>query len=203
MEDAIESPLRRNQTADRDSAQELAWIDATRRGDQAAFNRLVLKRERQVYNLVLRMLGNRDDAAETTQEVFLAVFRNIARFKREARFSTWLYRIAVNHCLTRLRRRPPLLCTLDEDDEGSVPMRERLGTCGHQDEDVLRLERRRMVRASLAALSPEQRAVVELKFFQDETFRSISNILSVPESTVKSRFYAALDLLKGHLGSLE
>lgn len=203
MENAIESPLRSSQSAEREGEQEFAWIDATRRGDQAAFNRLVLKRERQVYNLVLRMLGNREDAAETTQEVFLAAFRNITRFKRQARFSTWLYRIAVNHCLTRLRRRPPLIGTLDEEDEHSVPVRERLGTRGHQDEDVLRLERCRMVRASLAALSPEQRAVVELKFFQEETFLSISETLSVPESTVKSRFYAALDVLKRCLGALE
>ncbi|MEJ2078987.1 MAG: sigma-70 family RNA polymerase sigma factor [Acidobacteriota bacterium] len=203
MEDAIESPLRRSSSVDRESEQELAWIDATRRGDPAAFNRLVLKRERQIYNLVFRMLGNRDDAAEMTQEIFLAVFRNITRFERKARFSTWLYRIAVNHCLSRLRRRPPLIQTLDDEAEYSIPVRERLGIPDRQDERILRLEQRRIVRDALARLTPEQRVVVELKFFQEETFLSISHILSVPESTVKSRFYAALDALKGRLGALE
>ena len=203
MEDAIESPLRRSSSVDRESEQELAWIDATRRGDPAAFNRLVLKRERQIYNLVFRMLGNRDDAAEMTQEIFLAVFRNITRFERKARFSTWLYRIAVNHCLSRLRRRPPLIQTLDDEAEYSIPVRERLGIPDRQDERILRLEQRRIVRDALARLTPEQRVVVELKFFLEETFLSISHILSVPESTVKSRFYAALDALKGRLGALE
>ena len=203
MEDAIESPLRRSSSVDRESEQELAWIDATRRGDPAAFNRLVLKRERQIYNLVFRMLGNRDDAAEMTQEIFLAVFRNITRFERKARFSTWLYRIAVNHCLSRLRRRPPLIQTLDDEAEYSIPVRERLGIPDRQDERILRLEQRRIVRDALARLTPEQRVVVELKFFQEETFLSISEILRVPESTVKSRFYAALEVLKGRLGALE
>lgn len=203
MEHAIESQLRRNQTADQETDQETAWIEATRRGDSAAFNRLVLKWERPIYNLVLRMLGNREDAAETTQEIFLAVFRNIASFKRRARFSTWLYRIAVNHCLTRLRRRPPLMQTLDGEEGRLSPLRDRLGSLNDQDEAVLRNERRRIVRRSLSDLSPEQRAVVELKFFQEETFLSISEILDVPESTIKSRLYTALDVLKECLGTLE
>ena len=203
MEDVIASPLPRESRTDSDERQERAWIEASRKGDPAAFNRLVLKWERRVYNLVLRMLGNREDAAETTQEIFLAVFRAIGRFQHQARFSTWLYRIAVNHCLTRLRRRPPLIQSMDEQDEHAVPFGERLGTADHQDRDLLRLERRHIVRQSLAGLSHEQRVVVELKFFQEETFLSISEILRVPESTVKSRFYAALEVLKGRLGALE
>lgn len=204
MEHAIESPLTRNRPGDPETRQELAWIEASRRGDPTAFNRLVLKWERQIYNLVFRMLGNREDARETTQEVFLAVYRNIRKYRQKARFSTWLYRIAVNHCLTRLRRRPPLFQSLD-DEEGrySVPLHERLGTPDQQDKELLRLERSRIIRRSLNDLSGEQRAVVELKFFQEETFLTISEILGLPESTVKSRFYAALDVLKQHLGELE
>lgn len=203
MEHAIESALRREVPSDRDAEQERVWIQATRKGDPAAFNRLVLKWERPIYNLVLRMLGNREDAAETTQEVFLSAFRNIAGFKRQARFSTWLYRIAVNHCITRLRRRPLQFQTWEEEATSHELQGASSPTWKRQDEEVIRIERQRIVRRSLARLSPVQRVVVELKFYREETFSEISEILNLPESTVKSRFYAALDLLKGCLGELE
>ncbi|HYK88214.1 MAG TPA: sigma factor, partial [Acidobacteriota bacterium] len=93
--------------ASADSGQESIWIAASQCGDGVAFNRLVLRWEKSIYNLGLRMLQDPDEAAEASQEVFLAAFRNIRRFRQDAKFSTWLFRIAVNHCITRLRRRPP------------------------------------------------------------------------------------------------
>lgn len=182
-----------------DVDQDLVWIRAARRGDHRAFNRLVLKWEQSVYNLVLRTVNDREEAAEVTQEVFLSVFRNLSRFRGEARFSTWLYRVAVNHCVTRLRRRPPPTQPFEELPEASTKAFSRQ----EQEAQIYRRERRRRVLDSLVALSPQQRIVVELKVYQEETFQEISRILGLPESTVKSRFYAALEILKSRLGGLE
>jgi RNA polymerase sigma-70 factor (ECF subfamily) len=180
---------------------ENAWVEASKNGDHVAFNRLVLFWEKRIYNLVYRMLHDPEEAADTTQEVFLAAFRNIQRFRQSARFSTWLYRIAVNKCLSRLRRRPAVFHSIEDEQAGAFVER-RLAAPGQQDEEVLRLEHSRQVRASLSALSDRQRAVVELKVFQEETFETIAEILGVPQSTVKSRFYASLDILKGRLKHL-
>jgi RNA polymerase sigma-70 factor (ECF subfamily) len=180
--------------------QEQIWIDASRAGDVAAFNRLVLKWEQKIYNLALRMLQNPDDAAETTQEIFLAAFRNISRFKKQARFSTWLYRIAVNHCITRLRRRPQMHYSIDSDETDFLRLARELTTEQRQEEEVFRSEKQRRILDSLAFLTSDQRAVIELKFYQEETFEGISQILDIPQSTVKSRFYSALDHLKNRLG---
>jgi RNA polymerase sigma-70 factor (ECF subfamily) len=182
-------------------AQERIWIEASKKGDNVAFNRLVLKWEPRIYNLSLRMLNNSDEAAETTQEVFLSVFRNIRGFKHKSKFSTWIFRIAVNHSISRLRKRPPLHQPMDEfgipTDKSS-----KHASSGNQEKQLWREERRRKILDSIALLGEHQRAIVELKFYQDETFEEISTALEIPLSTVKSRFYAALDILKHRLSYL-
>ncbi len=189
---ALEEAVHGEQSAAR---QESEWVARSQRGDALAFNRLVLRWEKPIYNLSLRMLQDPDEAAETTQEVFLAAFKSIRRFRRDARFSTWLYRIAVNQCLTRLRHRPPgTHLALEDRDAARLHVRE-----SHEAEIIDR-EKRRHVRRALAFLQPDQRAVVELKFFQDQTFEEIAAVLDAPLSTVKSRLYAGLEMLKARLG---
>jgi RNA polymerase sigma-70 factor (ECF subfamily) len=175
---------------------EMMWVLASQRGDHVAFNRLVLKWEKQIYNLVLRMLNDPEEAAETTQEVFLSAFQAINKFKGDSRFSTWIYRIAVNKSLTRLRRRPLQLESIDP------PTSAQLQVSGGQEERMLRLEKQNRVRKSLANLPADQRVVLELKFFQEETFQTIAEILQIPLSTVKSRFYNALGLLRQRLETI-
>ncbi len=184
-----------------DQVQESAWVAASQRGDTLAFNRLVLKWEQTIYNVALRMLQNRDEATEAAQEVFLLAYRNIRRFRQDARFSTWLYRIAINHCVSRARRRPPgLHISLDSDDSATAPARQ-LQTADTQEADLLRAEDRLRVHTALAFLPPEQRAVIELKFFQELTFEDIAAVLQVPLSTIKSRLYAGMELLKVRLSA--
>jgi RNA polymerase sigma-70 factor (ECF subfamily) len=184
-----------------DDVQETAWVTASQNGDTLAFNRLVLKWERTVYNVALRMLQDSEEAAEATQEVFLSAFRNIGRFRRDSKFSTWIYRIAVNHCVSRARRRPqgPHF-SLDTDERGARPVGQ-LRTSETQDHELLRTENRNRVRSALAFLTPEQQAVIELKFFQELTFDDIAAVLQVPLSTIKSRLYSGLEMLKVRLGA--
>jgi len=200
MEDLLETIIPRESIRETGEAcLESALVLACQAGDAASFNRLVLKWEGKIYNLCLRMLGNQEDAADSTQEVFLQAFRNIRKFRMNSRFSTWLYRIAVNHCIDVLNRRAGLRFQDSWDDEsGSAALRVYSG--GTQEADLLHDERQRKILECLAFLPAEQRSVVELKFFQEETFGGIAGILKVPESTVKSRFYTALEILKERLG---
>jgi RNA polymerase sigma-70 factor (ECF subfamily) len=173
---------------------EQAWIDASRRGDARAFNHLVLRWETPIYNLARRMLHDADEASEATQEVFLAAFRNIRRFRGGSKFSSWLYRIAANHCLSRLRRRPSVVPIVwDEDSAVAV------SAAGSPETELLLDERRRQVVGALAETDPDQRIVVELKVYHDRTFDEIAEILSIPSSTTKSRFYAGLDTVRRRL----
>lgn len=107
----------------------------------------------------------------------------------------------MNKLLNRLERRPDGLLSLDES-ETTREVAWRLRVSGDQEGRVLENERRRRILSALSELSAAQRPVVELKFFQDQTFDEISEILGVPVSTVKSRFYAALSILKDHLNVL-
>jgi RNA polymerase sigma-70 factor (ECF subfamily) len=185
-----------------ESGQESIWIAASQRGDSLAFNRLVLRWERPIYNLTLRMLQDPDEAAEATQEVFLSAFKNIRRFRQDARFSTWLYRIAVNHCISRLRRKPPGIHYSLDDQRPEVPLAASLPARESHERDFFLEESRNRVRMALEHLPPEQRAIVELKFYQDLTFEEIASIIQVPLSTIKSRLYAGLEVLKVRLGGL-
>jgi RNA polymerase sigma-70 factor (ECF subfamily) len=180
-----------------DSSEEAAWIAASQQGDTMAFNRLVLRWEKAIYNLSLRMLQNREEAAEIAQEVFLSAFRNIQRFRKDAKFSTWLYRIAVNHCITRLRKKPPgIHLSLEDDADDELPRANRLAAPGNHEEDLLKKENRKRIRQAMESLPPEQRIVIELKFFQELKFEEISAACATPLSTIKSRLYAGLETLK-------
>ncbi len=182
-------------------SQERSWVIESQQGSAQAFNRLVLKWEKPIYSLAFRMLQDRGEAEEATQEVFLLAFKGIRSFRQDSAFSTWLYRIALNHCSTRLKQRPHGI-NLSLDDAGSVLYpSEKLVVDGSQPEEILRAERRHRVLKALAYLQPEQRAVIELRFFQELTFEQVAEILKTPLSTIKSRLYTGLEMLKARLGS--
>jgi len=175
-------------------------VAASQKGDTIAFNRLVLKWERTVFNAAFRLLQDREEAAEAAQETFLLAFKNIRHFRRDSKFSTWLYRIALNHCITRLQQRPTGT-HVSIDDPAASALPDRLRVSETPAGELMRSEQKRRVLAAITHLSPEQRAVVELKFFQELTFEEISEVLGTPLSTIKSRLYTALEALKVRLGS--
>jgi RNA polymerase sigma-70 factor, ECF subfamily len=186
-----------------EQVQENSWVSASRRGDVLSFNRLVLKWEKTIYNVALRMLQDREEAADATQEIFLLAFKGIRRFRQDSKFSTWLYRIALNHCITRVKQRPSgIHLSIDDDDAMQGPA-EQLTVAESQAGELLRSEQQRRVNAALSHLQAEQQAVIELKFFQEMTFEEIAQVLDVPLSTIKSRLYNGLEILKTRLGERE
>ncbi len=180
--------------------QENLWVASSKQGDTLAFNRLVLKWETTVFNMATRMLRDREEAAEATQEVFLLAFKHIKRFREKSRFSTWLYRITLNQCVSRLRQRPQGAHISLDDRNMNADSSRQLQVPEKQLGALMHSEQRDRVLEALSHLTSDQRAVVELKFFQEMTFEDIATVLEVPSSTIKSRLYAGLEMLKIRLG---
>ena len=199
MESILDSALpeeRSSRVEAVDSGQESAWVTSSQAGDVVSFNRLVLKWEKKIFNLSLRILRDPNEAADATQEVFLIVFKRIRQFRQDSSFATWLYRIAVNHCTNRLQRRPEgVHFSLDSSEDGQA-LRKNLATEESQEETLIYAETQRRVRNALEFLPPEQRVVMELRFFQELKFEQIAEIVEAPLSTIKSRFYTGLEVLK-------
>jgi RNA polymerase sigma-70 factor (ECF subfamily) len=174
-------------------------VEAFQGGDYSAFDRLVERWQRKIHGAIFRIMGSEDECRDLSQETFLRAYRALGTFKKEARFSSWLYQIALNQCRDRLRRRKlRSAVSLDELDESGAPSRAPGPSAL---ELVERREVSNAVAAAVAALPEEQREVVVLKEYQGLTFLEIAEALGVPPSTVKTRLYRGLGQLRRQLES--
>jgi RNA polymerase sigma-70 factor (ECF subfamily) len=167
------------------------------RGDTDAFEILVRRHEKTIFNLVYRMLGDYDDAAEVSQEVFLSAYRAIREFRGDANFSTWLYRIALNHATTRRRilsSRRQKIVPLHETEPPSDP---ELGPA----EALERKEIRQRVQSAINKLEPEDAAIILLRDLQDVPYEELARVLDIPIGTVKSRLHRARQALRTQLST--
>jgi len=163
-------------------------------GDVTAFDELMRVHEDRVFAICLRMMTDRDAALDATQDVFLTVFRKADRYKEQAAFSTWLYRVAVNTCYDHLRRRKRKRTT-------SLP--EYFDPADPRGEDPLTaVELRPDIETALATLSPEFRAAIVLVDLNGMSLEGASEALDIPIGTVKSRVFRARRLLAAELGNL-
>lgn len=154
-------------------------------GDAGAFTTLMQRHQQRVYSVCLRVLGNRDDAADAVQDAFLSALRKLGQFRGDSLFTTWLYRVAVNACydILRKRRRQPML-HLAEDPDG--PAREEgPAALDHADEVVGTAD----AAAALALVPEEFRVTLVLADVHDMAYEEISRVLDVPIGTVKSRVH--------------
>jgi len=162
------------------------------RGRVEAYNLLVSRWEKRVYNYLLRLTRNREDALDLTQDVFLKAYQNLRKLDDPARFAPWLYRIAHNEAYSMFRKRPET----DVDEIEPERTETEISVAGSS---VFPIELSLSVAAALDRLSPEQREAVVLKVYQGFKFDEMAEVLECPVSTVKSRLYTALDLLKAEL----
>jgi len=178
---------------------EEALVARSRDGDRDAFEELVRRYERGIYNLAYRMMGNRDDAADLAQEAFVKAFESLHGFRGRASFQTWLYRIATNACLDELRRRRRFRTrSLDrgfETDEGEVVVEPGDPSPGPE-ERVQKREIQRAVHRAIGTLSPDHRAVVVLRDIKGLSYGEIAASLRISVGTVKSRLNRARSALK-------
>jgi RNA polymerase sigma-70 factor (ECF subfamily) len=169
------------------------------RGDAESFNQLITRWERPIYALAYRVIGHEEDARDVCQETFLRAFRGIGAFKGQAKFSSWLYRIALNLCRDWIRRarRTPVVQAPEGVDLGEL-LAER-GPAESIEELVTRRNMSRLVAKAMMTLSEEQRTAIVLKEYQGLTFQEIADLVGSPLSTVKTRLYQGLSTLRRQL----
>jgi RNA polymerase sigma-70 factor (ECF subfamily) len=172
-------------------------VEAFQRGETAAFDQLVSRWQRRILGAIYRVVGREEEARDICQEAFLKAYRALGGFKREARFSSWMYQIALNLCRDRLRRRRGRTFLALDDATASD---ERLPGLHVDAVDVAESrDLSRLVAAAVAALPDDQREVIVLKEYEGMTFVEIAETLQVPVSTVKTRLYRGLSVLRGQL----
>ncbi len=166
-------------------------IDRVNDGDAEAFEELVRRYEKTVFNIALRMVGDRDDAADMTQEAFIKAYGSLGSFQGNSRFSVWLYRITTNVCLDHLRakarkKQVPLGLADDAEQELDIPdMREM------PEEQLMRKLSMQAVQRGLERLAPEHRQILIMRELGGMSYAEISSALSLEEGTVKSRIFRA------------
>ncbi len=170
-------------------------------GDADSFNQLVLRWERPIYALAYRVIGRDEDARDVAQETFLRAFRALPGFKGQAKFSSWLYRIALNLCRDWIRRkkRTPLVEMPEGVDIAELAAEQ--GPVESIEDLVARKEMSRIVAEGMTLLPEEQRTAIVLKEYHGLTFQEIADLQGCPLSTVKTRLYQGLTVLRGHLES--
>jgi RNA polymerase sigma-70 factor (ECF subfamily) len=180
-----------------------------RQRDEAAFREMIRTYQTDVFNLVFRMLGNTEEAEDLAQEVFVTVFKAIDSFRGDSKFSTWLYRIAVNHCKNRYkylsRRHYHATQPLDDVTERAMTGRDGGPTMSLQaqisrpDRMMEGLQLEQAIQTEIAGLEEDQRALIILRDVQGLSYQEIASITQLPEGTVKSRLHRARMTLKDRL----
>jgi RNA polymerase sigma-70 factor, ECF subfamily len=175
-------------------------IRAIQAGDHKAFESLVGRYQRQVANLIYLTMGNSDDVEDIAQEVFIRVYRSLPRFKFNASFFSWLYRITRNLCIDEIRKRrirkvlsldfltEDALEKIKKDDDHSMPA-----------DIILKEEKQKMVQSGLMKLKPEHREILALREYQDYSYNEIADALGISIEAVKSRIFRARMELKSLL----
>lgn len=174
-----------------------------REGDDAAFNYLVEKYRRPLIGFMYRMTHNSATAEELAQEVFLRVYRSRATYTADAKFSTWLYRIATNlaanHARDTRHERPEVQVSIDEPDEESGTTVDVADSRPNVEQDLVREERLKAIRKHIQALPERQRTAVIMHKYQNLDYKQIAEVLKLSESATKSLLFRAYETLRERL----
>ncbi|MCC7180814.1 MAG: sigma-70 family RNA polymerase sigma factor [Acidobacteria bacterium] len=184
----------------------MAWTDEelvakSVAGDADSFNQLILRWERPIYALAYRVIGRDEDARDVVQETFLRAFRALPGFKGQAKFSSWLYRIALNLCRDWIRRqkRTPVVAAPEGVDV--IELAAEQGPVESIEDLVARNQLSASVAVAMQKLPEEQRTAIILKEYHGLTFQEIADLQGCPLSTVKTRLYQGLSVLRRDLES--
>lgn len=176
-------------------------VHAARNGDLEAYAALVERHQDKIYNLTAKMVANREDARDLTQEVFVQLYQALPRFRNESGFGTWAYRVAANKCLDFLRRKRTRekQVVLSPGGGDALPADCREGP----EEAAIRRDESRRLKAAIKNLPQTYRIVLVLHHYQQLPYKEIAGILNVPVKTVATRLYRAKLMLKEKLAGGE
>lgn len=172
-----------------------------RKGDQRAFAEIVDLYKDKLYHLANRMTGNRQEAEDVVQETFLRVYKNLDRYDENQKFSTWIYRIATNLCIDRLRKRRAVYSLDSEsadhdglDGYSMMPSEERT-----PESELILTETQRLIRDAIETLPVKYKSIMILRYLQDLSLQEISDVLDMPVTTVKTRVHRGREFLRKKL----
>ncbi len=173
------------------------YIDRVLQGDHSSYAILVERHKDMVYTLASRMLKNREEAEEVAQDAFLKAFRSLKRFRKESRFSTWLYRIVYNLCVSHLRKNKKQVQSLDDNNYHVDP------EDPHQKMDQLEAsDRSRFIRQALERLGYDEQTIITLYYQDDQSIAEIAEVTLLTQANVKVKLYRARQKLHQHLGNI-
>ncbi len=175
-------------------------VKALRARDEDAFSELVQVHQHKVFNIVFRILGDKQEAEDVAQEVFITVFKHIDQFRGDAKFSTWLYRIATNHARNRIkylsRRARKKHQDIQDTPEGDVVHNPFGTSISRPDKQAQAVELEAVIQEGLNSLGSEHREIIVLRDIENLSYSEISEITGLAEGTVKSRLFRARVALK-------
>ncbi len=161
------------------------------KGDQQAFAQLLRKYQQGVYNLCFRLISDPEIAQDLAQESFVKVFNALNQYDADFKFSSWLYRIAKNHCYDYLRKKKPAQISLDDDGDSDNRPLQVADQSLRIDQTMERQQRDRVIQQTIAALPLESRAVIVLRHLHDKSYEEMAEILNEPVGTIKARVHRA------------
>jgi RNA polymerase sigma-70 factor (ECF subfamily) len=174
-------------------------VTRSQTGDSDSFNQLILRWERPIYALAYRVIGREEDARDVCQETFLRAYRALPGFKGEAKFSSWLYSITLNLCRDWIRKQRRAPVSQMPEDVDLLEMAAATGPTESIEDLAARRELTAVVAEAMALLPAEQRTAIILKEYHGMTFQEIADLQGCPLSTVKTRLYQGLSVLRRHL----
>ncbi|GAE37126.1 RNA polymerase sigma factor SigW [Halalkalibacter akibai] len=173
-------------------------IKEVRKGNQQAFSEIVELYKDKVFQVAYRMVGNMHEAQDIAQEAFLRAYTNIDSFDLNRKFSTWLFRIATNVAIDRLRKKKPDFY-LQEEVRGSDGLTYESQLASDEesvDDQVVKLERQEWVQDEINQLPTKYRTIIILRYIEDLSIKEISEVLDIPPSTVKTRIHRGREALR-------
>lgn len=176
-------------------------IDKAIKGDQSAYERLMKKYYKLVNNLIYRMIYNKDDVEDLTQEAFIKAFNSLDKFDHQFAFSTWLYKIASNNCIDYLRKKKLNTISIDKEIDGEdEDLRFEIPDSDYiPDRNILEKEKQAILKDAIESLPEKYKSVILLRHTDDMEYEEIAKKLNIPLGTVKAHIFRGRELLNKYL----
>ncbi|GKV55047.1 ECF RNA polymerase sigma factor SigW [Sporosarcina sp. NCCP-2222] len=179
-------------------------INEVLKGNHEAFEEIVTMFQHRLYQVCYRMLGNRQEAEDIAQEAFVRAYVNIHTYDQKRKFSTWLFRIATNLCIDRIRKKKPDYY-LDAEVPGTegLNMYSQIAATGDlPEEEVEKMETQERIQYEIGRLPDKYRSVIILRYMEELPLQEISDILELPLGTVKTRVHRGREALRKQMGNM-
>lgn len=177
---------------------DLALVSKAKKGDQAAYGVLMARYRDSVFYIMLKMVHNRDDAEDLTQEAFAKAFNNLVNYSADFAFTTWLFKIATNNGIDYLRKKRLQTSSLEETqetDDGDAPTMVVKDHASNPEENMMKEQRAEKIRTAVGNLNPKYKVLVEMRYLEELSYEEISEKLDIPLGTVKAQLFRAKDML--------